>query len=403
MKKLYFDCFSGVSGDMIVGSLLHLGLQLRVLEGELSKLPIKGYKLDAKTVNRAGIHGCKFNVILTEGQTERRLKDIKGIIQRSRLKDVIKKTAISIFEKLAEAEAKIHGVEPEEVHFHEIGALDSIVDIVGTVIGIEILGIDEIYSSAIPFSRSQIKMEHGVYPGPAPAVLELLGGVEMYESNRKEELVTPTGAAILSVLSKGFGHFPRMKISKIGYGAGTRNPSDLPNVLRAIMGEDSQSYQGIETDRVIVIETNIDDMNPEAFENLFEKLLSEEKVLDVSLINTIMKRGRPGQIIKIISRYDGIQRVSEILFRESTTIGVRYYDATRFKLRREQKTVPTRYGNIMVKIVDEPKLGIKRAKPEYEDCKRAANRHKVSLREVYNEVNLAISQRLYKEKPKLNT
>jgi len=235
-------------------------------------------------------------------------------------------------------------------------------------------------------------MEHGVYPGPAPAVMELLGGIEMYESGRKEELVTPTGAAILSVLSKGFGQFPRMKISKIGYGAGTRNPRDFPNVLRAIMGEDDQFSQGIEMDRVVVMETNIDDMNPEAFENLFDKLLSAEGVLDVSLTNTVMKRGRPGQIVKVISQHDEIQKIGEILFRESTTIGVRYYEASRFKLRREQKIVSTRYGDIGVKIVDEPELGIKRAKPEYEDCKRAANRHKVSLREVYDEVNLAIGR-----------
>jgi uncharacterized protein (TIGR00299 family) protein len=392
LKKLYFDCFSGISGDMVVGSLLHLGLELRTLDSELTKIPIKGYKLDAKLVNRAGIQGCKFNVILTEEQTERRLRDIKNIIQKSKLKDGIKKTAISIFEKLAEVEAKIHGVSPEEIHFHEIGGVDSIVDIVGAVIGIDLLGIGEIYSSAIPFSRSRIKMEHGVYPGPAPAVMELLEGVEVYESGRKEELVTPTGAAILSVLSKGFGQFPKMKISKIGYGAGTRNPRGFPNVIRTIMGEDSQPSQGIETDRVVVMETNIDDMNPEVFENLFDKLLSVEGVLDVSLINTTMKRGRPGQIVKIISRHDEIQRVVEILFRESTTIGVRYYEANRFKLTRKEKTISTRYGDIRVKIVDEPELGIKRAKPEYEDCKRAANRHKVSLREVYDEVKGVIGR-----------
>jgi pyridinium-3,5-bisthiocarboxylic acid mononucleotide nickel chelatase len=379
---------------MIVGSLLHLGLELEILEYELSKLPLKGYKLDAKPVNRAGMQGCKFNVILSNEQTERKLEDIKNIIQKSKHKDRIKKTAITIFEKLAEVEAKIHGVTPKEIHFHEIGGLDSIVDIVGAVIGIDILGIDKIYSSAIPFSISQIEMQHGVYPGPAPAVLELLRGVEMYESGRKEELVTPTGAAILSVLSEGFGNFPRMIISKIGYGAGTRNPRGSPNVLRAIMGEDDQFPQGVETDRVVVLETNIDDMTPEAFENLFDKLLSAEGVLDVSLINTVMKRGRPGQIVKIISRNDGIQKVSEILFRESTTIGVRYYETNRFRLRRKQKIVSTRYGDIRVKITDEPQLGIKRTKPEYKDCKRAANRHKVSLREVYDEVNMAIGRDL---------
>jgi pyridinium-3,5-bisthiocarboxylic acid mononucleotide nickel chelatase len=390
LKKLYFDCFSGVSGDMIVGSLLHLGLELQTLENELRKLPIKGYKLEAKPANRSGIEGYKFNVILTEKQVERRLKDIKKIIVKSKSTDRIKKTAFSIFEKLAEVEATIHGVAPEEIHFHEIGGVDSIIDIVGSVIGIDLLGIDEIYSSAIPFSRSRIKMEHGIYPGPAPAVLELLRGVEMYESNRKEELVTPTGAAILSVLSKQFGRFPRMKVSKIGYGSGDRNPRGTPNVLRAIMGENDQLSQGIETDRVVVTETNIDDMSPEAFDNLFDKLLSAEEVLDVSLINTVMKRGRPGQIVKIISRHDGIHKVSEILFRDSTTIGVRYYDANRFKLRTKQRTVSTKYGDIRVKIANEPELGIKRAKPEYEDCKKAAKRHKVSLREVYDEVTLAI-------------
>jgi pyridinium-3,5-bisthiocarboxylic acid mononucleotide nickel chelatase len=393
LKKLYFDCFSGVSGDMIVGSLLHLGLKLETLRNELSKLPVKGYKLDARLVDRAGIQGCKFDVILREDQTERKLKEIRSIIQKSKLRDKIKKTAILIFENLAEVEAKIHGVIPEEIHFHEIGAVDSIVDIVGVVIGIDLLGVDEIYSSAIPFSRGLVKMEHGVYPGPPPAVLELLGSVEMYESGRKEELVTPTGAAILSVLSKGFGTFPRMKISKIGYGAGTRNSHGFPNVLRAILGEDNQIPERIETDRVVVVETNIDDMNPEAFDNLFERLLSVEEVLDVALINTVMKRGRPGQIIKVISRQDGVQKVSEILFRESTTIGVRYYEVNRFKLRRKQKVISTRYGDIRVKIVDEPQLGVKRAKPEYEDCKSAANRYKVSLKEVYDEVNLAIGKK----------
>lgn len=377
---------------MIVGSLLHLGLKLETLRNELSKLSLKGYKLDARLVDRAGIQGCKFDVNLREDQSERKLKEIKGIIQRGKLKDKIKKTAILIFETLAKVEAKIHGVMPEEIHFHEIGAVDSIVDIVGTLISIDLLGIDEIYSSAIPFSRGLIKMEHGVYPSPSPAVLELLEGVEMYESGRKEELVTPTGAAILSVLSKGFGTFPRMRISKIGYGAGTRNPHGFPNVIRAILGENDQISEGIETDGVVVVETNIDDMNPEAFENLFDRLLSVEGVLDVALINTVMKRGRPGQIVKVISRQGGVQRVSEILFRESTTIGVRYYEANRLKLRRKQGIVSTKYGDISVKIVDEPQLGIKRTKPEYEDCKSAAKRYKVSLKEVYDEVNLAIGK-----------
>ncbi len=372
---------------MVIGSFLHIGLKIETLREELSKLPIKGYELGVKLVDRSGIRGCKFDVIVEEAQSERKLKEIKAIIQKSKLKDKVKKTAILIFERLAEVEAKIHGLPLEEIHFHEIGGVDSIVDIVGTVIGIDLLGIDEIYSSAIPFSRSSIKMEHGIYPGPAPAVLELLEGAEMYESGRKEELVTPTGAAILTVLSKRFGAFPRMMISKIGYGAGTRNPRGFPNVLRAILGEDYQLSQGIETDRVVIVETNIDDMNPETFDNLFEKLLSVKEVLDVALINTVMKSGRPGQIVKIICSQGIVEKVSEILFRESTTIGVRHYEANRFKLNRKQKTISTKYGDIRVKIVDEPKLGIKRAKPEYEDCKSAANRHKVSLKEIYDEVN----------------
>ena len=392
MKRLYFDCFSGASGDMILGSLIHLGVKIEALRSELSKLPVKGYKLSAKFVDRSGIKACKFNVTSGKDKTERKLKEIRSIIQRSKLNDKVKKTAVLIFEKLAEAEAKIHGVKPEEIHFHEVGAIDSIVDVVGTVIGINLLGINEIYSSAIPFSRSLIKMEHGRYPGPSPAVMELLRGVEMYESERNEELVTPTGAAILSALSKGFGAFPRMRISRIGYGAGTRNSHAYPNVLRAILGEDNHDSEGMEKDIVVVIESNIDDMNPEAFDNLFDRLLSLEEVLDVSIVNAMMKRGRPGHIVKVISKKGGVQKVTETLFKESTTLGVRYSEANRFKLRRKEQIISTRYGDIMVKIVDEPELGIKRAKPEYQDCKSAANRHNISLKEIYDEVNRVIDR-----------
>jgi len=235
-------------------------------------------------------------------------------------------------------------------------------------------------------------MEHGLYPGPSPAVLELLRGVEMYESERNEELVTPTGAAILKVISKGFGAFPRMRISKIGYGAGTRNSREYPNVLRAILGQDNINSEGMEKDTVVVIESNIDDMSPEAFDNLFDKLLLLEEALDVSVVNAMMKRGRPGHIVKVISKEGGAQKVTETLFKESTTLGVRYTEANRFKLRRKERIISTRYGDIRVKIVDEPELGIKRAKPEYEDCKSAANRHNVSLQEIYDEVNRVIDR-----------
>ncbi len=392
MKRLYFDCFSGASGDMILGSLIHLGVKLETLRSELSKLPVKGYKISAKFVDRSGIKACKFNVTPGKDKTERKLKEIRSIIQTSKLNDKIKKTAVLIFEKLAEVEANIHGVKPEGIHFHEVGGIDSIVDVIGTIIGIDLLGIDEIYSSAIPFSRSLIRMEHGLYPGPSPAVLELLRGVEMYESERNEELVTPTGAAILKVISKGFGSFPRMRISKIGYGAGTRNSHEYPNVLRAILGEDNINSEVMEKDKVVVIESNIDDMSPEAFDNLFDKLLLLEEVLDVSVVNAMMKRGRPGHIVKIISKEDGVERVTKTLFKESTTLGVRYSETNRFKLRRKEQTIFTRYGDIRVKIVDEPELGIKRTKPEYEDCKSAANRHNVSLKEIYDEVNRVIDR-----------
>jgi hypothetical protein len=394
LKKLYFDCFSGVSGDMIIGSLLHLGVKLDVLNEELGKLRVKGYKLSAKFVDRSGIKACKFDVNPGKNKAERKLKEIKNIIETSILNDKIKKTTILIFKKLAEAEAKIHGVTPEEIHFHEIGSIDSIVDVVGAVIGINLLDIDEIYSSAIPFSRSRIKMKHGIYPGPSPAVLELLRDVEMYESGRNDELVTPTGAAILTVLSKAFGTFPRMTISKIGYGAGTRNSHAYPNVVRAILGEDNQYPEGMERDTVVVIESNLDDMRPEAFDNLFDRLLLLKEVLDVSIINAVMKRGRPGHIVKVISKESGAKRVTDTLFKESTTIGVRYYKAERFKIRRKEEIINTKYGDIGVKIVNEPKLGIRKFKPEYEDCKRAANRYKVALNDVYDEVNRVFAREI---------
>ena len=391
MRILFFDCFAGVSGDMLVGSLLDLGLEFELLRRELNKLNMEGYSIDVRRENRAGITGCRFEVSVGEGQPERKLDDIRVIIGESSLDEDVKAKSIQVFEKLAQVEAKIHGTTPDRIHFHELGGIDTVVDIVSTVVGLKALGVKEVYSSRIPFSRGTIKMEHGLYPGPPPAVLELLSGVGMYESGRSEELVTPTGATLLVTLSKSFGFFPSMKILRVGYGAGARNPSGFSNVLRAIMGE-KEGEEGLESEKLTVVETNIDDMSPEGFDHLTERLLSIEGVYDVSLENVIMKKGRPGVLVSVICLDEKTVEVAKTLLRESTTLGVRYYNVYRYKLKRREEKVSTRYGDIRVKIVDEPGLGIKRAKPEYEDCKDAAARHGVLLSAVYDEVKRALDR-----------
>ena len=381
MRIAYFDCFSGISGDMTIGAFLDAGLSFGKLSKELSKLKIKGYRLKKTRVKRREITGTKFDCITDSRAEGRTIKEILSIIGRSSLNNRVKNIAGSIFTNIAEAEAKIHGIRSkEEAHLHELGDTDSIVDIVGTGIAIDELGIDGIYASDISMGRSFVKARHGILPIPSPASLELLKGVPVEISEIDAELVTPTGAGILKTLSKGFGRMPRMEIDKIGYGAGSGELNERPNMLRVFIGEVRSAFA---EDRVSVIETNIDDMNPQNFEYLFEKLF-KEGALDAYTTSVQMKKSRPAFLLTVLARPEDLNDLSSVIFSETTTTGLRVYDADRFVLERKFTTVKTKYGTVKVKISQGPG-GIVTSSPEYDECARIARSSKVPLKVVYDE------------------
>ncbi|MEK7828210.1 MAG: nickel pincer cofactor biosynthesis protein LarC, partial [Deltaproteobacteria bacterium] len=287
MKIAYFDCCSGISGDMVLGALIDMGLDIRILRRELSKLRIRDYSISASKAERHHITGTSFKVKFKESRHHRTFTDIKNLINKSKLSAKVKELSVSIFFNLAKAEAKVHGCKVAEVHFHEVGAVDSIVDIVGTAVGVEQLGTERIYASALPLGSGWVETAHGRMPVPAPAALELLMGVPVIPSSVKSELTTPTGAAIIKTIAKGFGNMPQMKIEKIGYGIGTRDFEQIPNILRIVTGEGSGGQE-----KLIMIETNIDDMNPQIYDYLMTRLF-KKGALDVFLTPIQMKKGRP--------------------------------------------------------------------------------------------------------------
>ncbi|MCX5686938.1 MAG: nickel pincer cofactor biosynthesis protein LarC [Candidatus Omnitrophica bacterium] len=385
MRIAYLDCFSGISGDMTVGAFLDAGLSFGKLSKELSKLKMKGYRLKKSRVKRHEIAGTKFDCITDSPAEGRTKREILSIIGRSSLSNRVKNIAGSIFTNIAEAEAKVHGVRSKEKdHLHELGDTDSIVDIVGAGIAIDELGIDGIYASDISMGRSFVKARHGVLPIPSPASLELLKGVPVEISEIDAELVTPTGAGILKTLSKGFGRMPRMEIDKIGYGAGSRELNERPNMLRVFIGEVRPAFA---EDRVSVIETNIDDMNPQNFEYLFEKFF-KEGALDAYTTSVQMKKSRPAFLLTVLARPEDLNNLSSVIFSETTTIGLRVYDADRFVLERKFTTVKTKYGVVPVKLARLPK-GAFTATPEYDECVKIARSKNVPLKVVYDEAKKA--------------
>ncbi|MBI5043623.1 MAG: nickel pincer cofactor biosynthesis protein LarC [Nitrospirae bacterium] len=381
MRTAYFDCFSGISGDMTLGALIDAGLSIKELKSHLSKLPIDNYNLFAKKVKKNGISATKVDVIVKGRQKERRLSDIKKIISNSKLDRSIKNNAISVFERLAKAEAKVHKTSINNVHFHEVGAIDAIVDITGAVIGLKILGIENIIASAINTGSGYIKSAHGMLPVPGPATAELLKGIPVYFTDTKMELTTPTGAAIISTLSKDFGQMPKMDIKAIGYGAGTFNSPDMPNVLRIFIGEMKNPAK---EENTILLETNIDDMNPQLYEYVMDKLFASG-ALDIYLTPIIMKKGRPGTMLSVLAKIDDVKKLSAIIFRETTSIGLRVQEIGRIKVEREIKEIKTKFGNVHVKVASDGKeiLGIN---PEYEDCKRIAIKKGLPLKKVMEEI-----------------
>jgi pyridinium-3,5-bisthiocarboxylic acid mononucleotide nickel chelatase len=396
MKIAYFDCFSGASGDMILGSLIDAGLSPKRLREELKKLRIPTVHLRVKKVLKGGISATQ---VMVEGKGEKRshrnLKEILRIVERSGVEAEVKEKSSEIFERIASVEAKIHQTPMEEVHFHELGGLDSIVDIVGSVWGIRQLGIEKIYVSKVNVGSGFVKCEHGILPVPAPATLFLMEGKPIYSSGVERELLTPTGAAILTTLSSEFGPMPLMNVNRVGYGAGRDNLSH-PNLLRLIIGT-SESISGKE--EVVVIETNIDDMNPQFYDYVMERLLAME-VLEVFITPILMKKNRPGHLLTIICSPEKLSSVTKFLLRETTTLGLRWHQEGRAKTDREILTQETKYGKIRFKLAKwEGK--VVNLSPEYEDCKRLALEKRVPLKEVFEEAK-RVAITLQKNGPKIS-
>lgn len=392
MKKiLYLNCSSGISGDMFLGSLIDCGVKIDYLTSQLHKVKITGYSLKAHKVKRNGLVGTKFDVIYKENsgrRGSRSFKDIVKLINNSGLANDIKVKSLSVFNNLADSEKRVHNFHKEDTHFHEIGDIDSIVDIVGSCIAIEKLGIGEVYSSPLKLGSGQINVGGDAYPNPAPATAILLKDSVVKFSNIPYELVTPTGAAILKTFSNGFGEIPTMRILKVGYGAGSHEMPNQPNLLTAIIG---QRVSDFETDVVTVIETNIDDMNPQNYEYLMERIF-EAGALDVYLTPVIMKKSRPGCVVTILAEPAKADEITKIVFEETTSLGIRQYQATRRKLSRKIVRIDTKYGKVKVKLGffgDELKV----VAPEYEDCKRIARSKGVPFHRIYEEVESTARRR----------
>ena len=386
MTLAYFDCFSGISGDMTLGALVDAGVSIDVLRAELAKLDLPGYELKAEQVNRSGIAATKVSVIIDQkNQRSRHLSDILKIIDASNLSSVVKEKSSRIFTRLADAEAKVHGTTPDKIHFHEVGAVDAIVDIVGSVICLELLGITHITASAINVGSGTIQSAHGVLPVPAPATVELLTGIPVYQAGAQFELATPTGAVIISTLGSSFGRMPPMKIDRVAYGAGGHEFSGMPNVLRIMIGQPVADY---EEDTSIVIETNIDDMNPQVYDYLIEKLMLQG-AHDVYLTPIVMKKGRPAILLSVLTDRTKSDVVLDTIFRETTSIGVRIQEVGRKKLTREIKVIDTMYGKVRIKI---SKRGdeLLSATPEYEDCRSIAEEKQIPLKQVMEEAKKSL-------------
>ena len=384
MKKiLYFDCSAGVSGDMTLGALLHLGVSVDDLNTELAKLPIKGFQISVQKVNKRGVEALKVDVLVTEEDAHHRgLTTIKNIINESTLDEKVKNIAIKIFTKLGEAEAKIHGTTVDKIHFHEVGAIDAIVDIVGTAILLDKLQIGEIYASSIHTGSGFVTCQHGTMPIPAPATLELLKGAPIYSTEIKGELTTPTGAAILSTLTKEFGQIPLMKVDKIGYGAGTKDLA-IPNVLRVSLGYLEESF--LDCQQQWILECNIDDMNHEFIDYVMDKLF-QAGAKDVYFTPIQMKKNRPALKLSVLYGREIEEKVFSIIFTETTSIGIRKYPVEKIMLDRKTQSVETPWGNVNIKLAYYKGQLVNTA-PEYEDCKRLAEKTGLPIKQIYSEVS----------------
>jgi uncharacterized protein (TIGR00299 family) protein len=379
MKYAYFDCFSGISGDMTLGALLDAGVSLEQVRGELQGLNVPGWELTTEKVWKNGMAATYAKVRAQDAQTHRSLSTILGILERSTLAPNVRDRAAAIFRKLGEAEAAVHDVPLEKIHFHEVGAVDAIVDIVGACIGFAALGIESFACSALNVGGGTAKMAHGVLPVPAPATARLLLGKPTYSNDVQKELVTPTGAAIVATLCTAFGPQPPMTVNAIGYGAGTADLEGQPNVLRLMVGEAAEK-RAAESETICVLEANLDDMNPQIYGYFLEKALAAG-ALDVFATPVQMKKNRPGMLVTVLCKPEDEAKFHEMLFAETTTLGVRSYTAQRRVLTRQWETVHTAFGEVRIKV---GRLSghIRQASPEFEDCRKLAEARNVPLQRV---------------------
>ncbi len=388
MKIAYFDCFSGVSGDMCLGALVDAGASLKGIEEVLKNLPVRGYRLSARKVKRSGLAATKVDVAVA-GPSKRpamRWTDIGRLIEGSSLSGVMKEEGRKIFRCIFGAEAKVHGEGLKKVHLHELGAVDCLVDVFGTLIGLEMLGIEKVFASAINLGSGFVQTGHGMLPVPAPATAELVRGVPIYSSKVPFELTTPTGAALMRSLSESFGEMPLFVPEKTGSGAGSREIEGFPNVLRLFIGE----MNPLPAERVTVIETNIDDMNPQVYGHVVDRLM-DLGALDVFLTNIMMKKMRPGIKLSVICAHGDRDALIDTILKETTSIGVRYYEAPRATMKREFRSVKTKYGTVRVKV--SKGRHAEKSVPEYEDCRKIARKSGASLIDVIEEAKRAAAKK----------
>jgi len=382
MRAVYFDCPSGASGDMILGALVDVGVSLEALRAELAKLGLAGWRLSAREVRRGAFRATKVDVEVDSGahHEHRHLGDIVRILDASGLAPAVVEGATRVFRRLAEAEARVHGTSVEAVHFHEVGAVDAIVDVTGAVAALRLLGVDAVHVSALPIGGGFVDSAHGRMPIPGPGTAELLRNFPVVDTGVQAELVTPTGAAILTTLAAGAGRMPAMTVERVGYGAGTRDFPDRPNVLRVFVGEVAGDAA---TETVAQVETTIDDMSPQLYEPLMERLF-EAGALDVFLTPVIMKRSRPGTVLTALCAPERVGDLSRVLFEESSTIGLRWTEVSRARLEREMVTIQTAYGALPFKV---SRLGgrVVTVTPEFADVVRLAREKSLAVREVLDQ------------------
>lgn len=387
MKIAYFDCPTGISGNMVLGALIDAGLSINYLKKELKKLRITRYSLHVTRILKHKISGTYLEV-KTSKDKPRSLKEIKSIINKSGLSKPVKEKSKQIFERLAKAEAKVHKEPVGNVHLHDVGSTDAIIDIVGSVLGLEKLGIKQIYCSPLPTGKGITKYKDGTLPIPAPATAELLRKVPIYSSNIKAELTTPTGAAIITTLAKSFGDMPKLELKSIGYGAGTYDLKQ-PNLLRIIIGEGSP----LEEDAILQIETNIDDMKPELYDQAIAQIM-KSGALDACIAPTRMKKKRSAITLTALATLENKDKVLKAIFNKTTTLGVRIYLVKRKKLNRETKKIKTKFGQIRIKIGKAGKE-IKTIAPEYEDLKKISNKFRTPIEEVYEEARSSLKRKAF--------